>query len=280
VTLVLTPIPRLSPEHRETWTVTPGDTLSALRVKPKGKKAKKKAAKLAKRIDQGETLYDITGRPRSVATLPGFRQGVAPANKGKVYGQDYLRPHEIQGLLEQCAKKRTPAARRTYALIVVLWRSGLRIHEALLLEPRDLDPGNLRLHVRRGKGGKPRRAQMDAWGFEQIQSWLDYRSRYPEGPIFCVTAGATKGVRAVSAPSVRVKLRDLRDAAGVTRRVHPHAFRHSLACELMLAGKPLSHIQRALGHSNPATTATYLQGLGMDEGLEAVAARPAPEWAA
>lgn len=34
----------------------------------------------------------------------------------------------------------TPCGRRMRALVTVLWRSGLRISEALALEERDLDP--------------------------------------------------------------------------------------------------------------------------------------------
>lgn len=211
--------------------------------------------------------------------MPGYHKGRVPGNRGQVYGQDYLRPGEIKALLDTCPKT-NPIGRRTYALMVLLWRSGVRIHEALLLQPHDLDFDSQRVTIRRGKGGKPRRAQMDAWGFEQIRPYLHWRmGRYPAGPLFCVQEGPNKGVRAVGAPSVRLTLHEIAGRAGVTRRVHPHIFRHTLAVELMKDGMPLSYIQRALGHSNPATTATYLQGLGMDEGLEAVSARPAPAFA-
>jgi hypothetical protein len=42
------------------------------------------------------------------------------------------------------------------ALIVVLWRGGLRIQEALPLGERDLDPRRASLLARRGKGGRRR----------------------------------------------------------------------------------------------------------------------------
>jgi site-specific recombinase XerD len=43
---------------------------------------------------------------------------------------------------------------RLRALIVVLWRAGLRIHEALALSEGDLDHRRGSLLVRRGKGGR------------------------------------------------------------------------------------------------------------------------------
>ena len=50
--------------------------------------------------------------------------------------------------------------RRLRALIVVLWRAGLRIHEALALSESDLDRRRGALLVRRGKGDAAARS---AW---------------------------------------------------------------------------------------------------------------------
>jgi site-specific recombinase XerD len=61
---------------------------------------------------------------------------------------------------------------RLRALIVVLWRGGLRVQEALALGERDLDPRRGALLVRHGKGGRRREIGMDAWGWEQLQPWL------------------------------------------------------------------------------------------------------------
>jgi len=53
---------------------------------------------------------------------------------------------------------------RLRALIIVLWRGGLRIQEALALGERDLDARRGSLLVRSGKGGRRREIGMDAWG--------------------------------------------------------------------------------------------------------------------
>ena len=56
-----------------------------------------------------------------------------------------------------------PTGLRNRALIVTLWRAGLRCAEALALHPRDLDNGVLR--IRQGKGGKSSTVALDpeAW---------------------------------------------------------------------------------------------------------------------
>jgi len=64
----------------------------------------------------------------------------------------------------------------------VLWRAGLRIHEALALSERDLDRRRGSLLVRRGKGGRRREVGMDEWAWERLQPWLDTRAELADRP--------------------------------------------------------------------------------------------------
>jgi integrase len=59
--------------------------------------------------------------------------------------------------------------RRLRSLIVVLWRAGLRIAEALALGESDLDPRRGSVLVRRGKGGRRREVGMDDWAWEELR---------------------------------------------------------------------------------------------------------------
>ena len=165
--------------------------------------------------------------------------------------------------------------RRLRALIVVLWRAGLRIHEALALSEPDLDRRRGSLLVRRGKGGRRREVGMDEWAWEQLRPWLDLRLELPVGPLFCVINGPTRG-RPWSAAAVRADLRRTATAAGVRRRLAPHQLRHAHAVEMAHEGVPLIVIQRQLGHSNLGITSTYLQGIDNAEIIDAVHARRAP----
>jgi len=76
-----------------------------------------------------------------------------------------------------------PVADRLRGMIVVLWRSGLRISEALALSESDLDPGRGAILVRRGKGGKRREVGMDAWGWQQLEPWLGVREQLRVGAL-------------------------------------------------------------------------------------------------
>ena len=78
-----------------------------------------------------QPLLDAAGRRRSPATMPGFRAGIAPRNKGQSYPADPPTVDEIVAVMRQAGHDRH--GHRLRALIVVLWRAGLRIHEALSL---------------------------------------------------------------------------------------------------------------------------------------------------
>jgi integrase len=118
-------------------------------------------------------VLDSAGRRRSPATLPGFHAGRPPRNKGPRYPADPPTVQEIIAVMREAGTDRHRA--RVRALIVVLWRGGLRIQEALSLSERDLDPQRGSLLVRNGKGGRRREIGMDAWGWEQLRPWLTAR---------------------------------------------------------------------------------------------------------
>jgi integrase len=141
---------------------------------------------------------DPTGRRRSPATLPGYHVGRPPRNKGRRYPADPPRVEEIVAVMRRAGPG--VDGDRVRGLIVVLWRAGLRIGEALELAEADLDPARGALLVRRGKGGKRREAGMDDWGWQQLQPWLAHRTALPVGPLFCVIHGATGAGPGTSAP--------------------------------------------------------------------------------
>ena len=148
---------------------------------------------------------------------------------------------------------------RIRALVVILWRVGLRINEALMLAETDLEPRRGSILVRHGKGGKRREVGMDEWAWEHVEPWRQVRRELPVGPLLCVIDGATYG-RAWSQTGARAELRRLSAAEGVRRRFAPHQLRHAHAVEMARERVPLPVIQRQLGHAHLGVTSTYLQG--------------------
>jgi integrase len=124
-------------------------------------------------------VLDAAGRRRSPATMPGYHAGRPPRNKGRLYLADPPTVEEIVAVMREASDDRH--GYRLRAIIVVLWRGGLRVQEALTLGERDLDPRRGSLLVRNGKGGRRREIGMDAWGWEQLQPWLAARVELPVG---------------------------------------------------------------------------------------------------
>jgi len=129
---------------------------------------------------------------------------------------------------------------RLRGLIVVLWRAGLRISEALSLNESDLDVQRGAILERLGKGGKRREVGMDRWAWEQLSPWLQVRTTLPIGALFCVLRGPTAG-RPWAAAGVRSQLHHAAMHAGVRRRFAPHQLRHAHAVEMSREGGPPDH---------------------------------------
>ena len=83
-----------------------------------------------------QPLLDAAGRRRSPAITPGFRMGIAPPGEGLRYPADPPTVDEIVAVMRQAGHDRH--GHRLTALIVVLWRARLPIHEALSPTETDL----------------------------------------------------------------------------------------------------------------------------------------------
>lgn len=103
-------------------------------------------------------LIDAAERQRSPATMPEFRAGKPPRNKGQRYPADPPTVEEIVVVRRQAQRARY--GHRLNGLIVVLWRAGLRINEALSLTETVLDERRGSVLIRHGKNDRRARS---AW---------------------------------------------------------------------------------------------------------------------
>src|SRR3982074_1989391 len=124
-----------------------------------------------------QPLFDAAGRRRSPATMPGFHAGRPPRNKGQRYPADPPPVEEIVAVMPHA--RHATHGNRLNGLIVVLWRAGLRINEALSLTETDLDQRRGSILVRHGKNNRRREVGMDPWGWSALQPWLDERAKLP-----------------------------------------------------------------------------------------------------
>lgn len=216
------------------------------------------------------------GQNRSPITMPGYRKGQHPANYGRTFPPEPLTRGEIERLLRQLG--RGPCGHRNRALVVLLWRSGLRISEALVLYPKDVDRDAGTVTILRGKGARRRQVAIDAYALAMLERWLAARAELGltgRQPLFCTVDIRTRG-KTMYSSYVRDMLKQRAAAAGIEKRVHPHGLRHTMAFELLMEGQPLGVIRSQLGHSQLATTLRYCDHLAPAVAIRAMHDRHQP----
>ena len=163
---------------------------------------------------------------------------------------EYLEAHEVDALIRAAPNSRAAL------LFLVQWRAGLRVSEALALEVRDLslDSGLPTIHVRRGKGAKPRIVPVHPELHSALVSLLQ----------FGIIAQGDRLIRASRSTAdrwIRAATEKAVDAGAIPpgRRISSHTLRHSYARHLLVNGIPINYLSRWLGHSSIQTTLIYLE---------------------
>ena len=172
---------------------------------------------------------------------------------------EYLEADEIRALLD-APDRATTDGRRDRALLLALFNTGARVQEILDVRPCDLQlvrPLQVRL---RGKGRKERLRPLWPQTVAALQALLAECALEPSSTqsLFRNHRGET-----LTRFGVRYLLRKHARAAApiaptlATRRVHPHALRHTTAVHLLQAGVDLVTISHWLGHASVDTTNRY-----------------------
>jgi len=143
---------------------------------------------------------------------------------------------------------------RERAILSLLAYSGLRSKELCNLRVGDIDLGRQVVRVRDGKGRKDRLACISGVCVETLIEYIHSRSGVINDRLF-VTAVKGSPYRGQDLTKlVHVVSR----RAGITKRIWPYLFRHSLATNMLHRGAHLLAIKEQLGHAFIETTMIYL----------------------
>lgn len=209
----------------------------------------------------GRAVHTVALMHPSATRRLGSAPGQTPANKGQRYRAEVLAEAEVNAIIGACSAVSLTGIRNR-ALIIILYRGGLRIAEALALRPADIDPERGTVRVMDGKGHKPRTVGLEPGAMAAVQRWMDKRRQagIRGRTLLCTLRGAP-----MSQQYVRAMLRRAAEHAGVERRVVPHQMRHTHAAELVSEGVPMPVIRDQLGHSSLAVTDRYLRDIAPAE---------------
>jgi site-specific recombinase XerD len=175
---------------------------------------------------------------------------------------------------------------RDQAILRVLFEGGPRVSELCALDRADMETVDTTtwLHIRHGKGNKPRDIPLSPLTAQYIHTWLALPRPTPPSP----TTGPSPTDDAERALFTtyrgrRIRPRDIQNMItrhakllppDLRRHITPHAARHAAATLLLASGAAdVKTVQILLGHESLATTGIYLD-IVSDEVIRAIAAHP------
>ena len=150
---------------------------------------------------------------------------------------------------------------RDRVIMELLYSSGLRVSELVMLNRRDVDCENLTIKLR-GKGKKERIIPITKNGAHWIKSYLQHHERLEDSTTHSREADPeaiflNKHGTRLTARSVDRKFEEYFKRSGLSGNITPHTIRHTIATHWLENGMDLKTIQVLLGHSSLSTTTIY-----------------------
>jgi len=162
---------------------------------------------------------------------------------------------EVDRLLAVPAQ-RTPYLLRDYAMLYLLYATGMRVSELVSLPVTNCSLTAFHVRVL-GKGSKERIVPFSEIAGERIRAYLEQGrpallKKRPSPYLFLSNRGTS-----MSRARFWQIINQLAVNAGIRKKISPHMLRHSFATHLLAGGADLRAVQRMLGHSDTATTQIY-----------------------
>lgn len=149
-----------------------------------------------------------------------------------------------------------PEGRRNKAMLEVLYSCGLRVSELVSLRITNIFRAEGFLRIL-GKGDKERFVPISSSALKEIDLYLPDRNALEIKPGEEDILFLNRRGRRLTRVMVFTIIRDLADAAEISKQVSPHTFRHSFATHLVEGGADLRAVQEMLGHESIITTEIY-----------------------
>lgn len=165
---------------------------------------------------------------------------------------DVLSEDDVMRLLE-APDTSTLTGCRDYAMLELLYATGLRVSELVSLRIRDVTLSDAFLRCT-GKGKKDRVVPVGSHACRAIKAYLSLREEDtpPDAALFITRLG-----KKMSRVNFWKRVQRYARQAGIAQAVYPHVLRHSFATHLLSHGADLRIVQEMLGHADISTTQIY-----------------------
>ncbi len=164
--------------------------------------------------------------------------------------REYLTPTEVETLLGSATSGRYGLRDRT--LLLLMYRHGLRVSEAINLRWEQFDLKAGLLSVQRLKQGVPSTHPVRG---PELRALRQLRRDWPDGPYLFVSERGGP----MTASNVRKLVARTGLAAKLPFPCHPHMLRHACGFKLANEGHDTRSLQHYLGHKNIAYTVRYTE---------------------
>lgn len=174
---------------------------------------------------------------------------------------DFLYEGEIEDLIEAARKDTHPNHLRNFALIELMYSTGMRVSEVCGLKIEEIEM-DLQIARVRGKGNKERIVPIGDPAVHAVQVYLN--ELRPQLLALNQTDPGSDSIlflsdkgRPITPAQIRSILERIIDQQGLNLKVHPHKIRHSYATHLLANGADMRSVQELLGHENLSSTQIY-----------------------
>ena len=212
---------------------------------------------IARRISSVKVFFGFLVKRNFIETNPTLKLITPKLNKvlPNVLGQKQAEQLLTQAANLEVEEEEEEVRIRDYAILEVLYSTGIRVSELVGLDLDDINFSNLTLKVL-GKGRKerivpfgiPAKDAIDMYLTESRNKFIDKKTQ----ALFLGQRGNRLNVR-----QVRRILNKAMHQIENGKEISPHDLRHSAATHMLEAGADLRIVQELLGHSSLATTQKY-----------------------
>lgn len=174
----------------------------------------------------------------------------------------YLSPEQVRKLI---AVAKTI---RDILLVLILWRTGIRVGELIRIRVPDIDFENRailikvqKIRKRDSKTLERRRVvPIDRGTLHTIKEYLEWRKQFPYKGDLLFPISRQRVNQIFWKLGRRAGINEIGDPAiSQHRKLHPHLLRHSFSIHCVKHGMSIERLQKILGHQSPMTTSVYLQ---------------------
>jgi integrase/recombinase XerD len=137
--------------------------------------------------------------------------------------------------------------------------TGIRNEELVNLTLNDVDLDSMRIRISHGNGDKDRYVLFPPYFHDELAQYISIQKE--KGAVYLFESNR---MSKFTTRSIRVIVKKYAKKAGITKRIHPHLFRHQILTYLTSKGIVDAKIQIISGHKNRESLSVY-QDLSLAE---------------